>query len=119
MDSNALRAVSSAQRASAVFIIVVVLHLTLMFFAALSGSVFLDLRCTNCHFCRCIIHTVFGEFDRRENELRIVVLVAIIPLIDRASNDDSNGGYIIIWHFWTSAVKIRLSAGFCKLLRFS
>ena len=34
-------------------------------------------------------------------------VVAIIPLIDAASNDDSNGGYIIFWSILTSAVKIR------------
>ena len=66
-----------------------------MLFAALRFTVFLDLRCTNCHFCRC---SLFHCISRGHlPELRIVILIAIIPLIDAASNDDSNGGHIVFW----------------------
>ena len=44
--------------------------------------------------------SVFGEGDRRSPSCVHSILeevVAIIPLIDRASNDDSNGGHIVIW----------------------
>ena len=64
---------------------------------ALRFSVFLDLRCTNCHFCCCIISLSFASSTAGRTKLRIIDLIVIIPLIDRASNDDSNGCHIVIW----------------------
>ena len=42
------------------------------------------------------------------------IVVVIMVLIDRASNDDSNGGQFIIWSNLDLALKIRLSAGFAS-----
>ena len=42
----------------------------------------------------------------QEPELCIVNLIAIIPLIDRASNDDSNGGHIVIWSYFDLGIEI-------------
>ena len=55
----------------------------------------------NCHVLTVALLHCISRMRACEHELRILSIltgvVATIPLNDRASKDDSNGGYIIFW----------------------
>ena len=68
LDLTALQAVSSAKR----------LDLTALYFTV---------------FCECEL----ASMKLRLESSILIGVVAIIPLFDAASNDDSNGGQFIIW----------------------
>ena len=58
---------------------------------------------------------IFCEFDRRENEAANLFVASIIPLIDRASTELSNGGHIVFWSNLDLGCEIRAVGMICML----
>ncbi len=59
-----------------------------------SGSVFLDLRCTICHF---LTRSSLLTAGRTSCVYMLMFCCVMMVPIDSALKDDSNGGHIVFW----------------------
>ena len=67
-------------------------------FTALRGSVFSEAFGSYCIKWKCLLRArAVARAKLRILSSILEIVVATIPLIDAASNNDSNGGYIVIW----------------------